>query len=61
MDFAHKTVLLVEDDPDDEELFRLALSHANIDCRVEVVSNGEALLERLFGNGGRTRRTREEG
>jgi two-component system, response regulator len=51
MDFAHKTVLLVEDDADDEELFRLALAHANIDCHVEVVSNGEALLERLFGGG----------
>ncbi|HVU87614.1 MAG TPA: response regulator [Pirellulales bacterium] len=43
--------MLVEDDPDDEELFRLALAHANVDCRVEVVSNGEALLGRLFGSG----------
>jgi CheY-like chemotaxis protein len=51
MDFSHKTVLLVEDDPDDEELFRLALAHANIDCHVEVVTNGEALLERLFAGG----------
>ncbi len=52
MDFANRTVLVVEDDPDDEELFRLALAHANIDCHVEVVPNGEALLDRLFGSGG---------
>ena len=56
MEVAHKTVLLVEDDPDDEELFRLALTHANIDCHVEVVPNGEALLERLFGGGAHAER-----
>ena len=51
MDFANKTVLLVEDDANDEELFRLALAHANIDCRVDVAHDGEGVLEYLFANG----------
>ncbi|HEY4309699.1 MAG TPA: response regulator [Pirellulales bacterium] len=53
MNFANKTVLLVEDDANDEELFRLALAHANIDCHVDVVRHGEDLLEYLFAHAGR--------
>jgi len=42
---------LAEDDPDDEELFRLAIEQANIECRIDTVRTGEELLDYLFGSG----------
>lgn len=49
MDISHKTILLAEDDPNDEELFRQAIAQANINCRVEVARDGEELMRYLFG------------
>jgi len=51
MDIAQKTIVLAEDDANDEELFRLALDRANIDCRIDVVRDGEELLHYLFATG----------
>lgn len=43
------TILLVEDNPDDEELTIRALSRNNILNAVEVARDGAEALERLFG------------
>ena len=51
MDITNRTIVLAEDDPNDEELFHLALDRANINCRVDVVRDGEELLHYLFGTG----------
>jgi two-component system, response regulator len=42
-------ILLVEDDPDDEELAATALADANI--RVAVARDGQQALDYLFGQG----------
>jgi CheY-like chemotaxis protein len=44
-------ILLVEDDPNDEELTRLAFSHGNLVNGVVAVHDGEAALDFLFGSG----------
>lgn len=46
-----KTILLVEDDPNDEELTCRALRRSNIMNEVIVAHDGEEALEILFGHG----------
>jgi CheY-like chemotaxis protein len=47
----NKTILLVEDNPDDVKLTLHAFKKCNIANRVEVVSDGAAALDYLFGTG----------
>jgi CheY-like chemotaxis protein len=44
----NKTLWLAEGNPDDERLILSALRKANIDCHVETMRDGEALLDQLF-------------
>jgi len=46
-----KTILLAEDDPAHEELFRRAVEQSPIPCRVEVVHDGVEAIEYLFATG----------
>jgi two-component system response regulator len=46
-----RTILLVEDDPDDEELTQLALREGNISNRVIVARDGSEALDYLFATG----------
>lgn len=46
-----KTILLVEDDPNDEELTLRALRRSNIRNEVIVAHDGAEALEMLFGEG----------
>lgn len=46
-----KSILLVEDNPDDEELTRLALGKNNIANNVNVVRDGAEALDYLFYRG----------
>jgi CheY-like chemotaxis protein len=48
---SEKIILLVEDNPDDEELARLALQENNIVNRVVVAHDGVEALEYLFATG----------
>lgn len=43
-----KHVLLVEDNPDDRELIRLAFDEAGISCEVTVVEDGQQIIDYLF-------------
>jgi CheY-like chemotaxis protein len=47
----NKTILLVEDNPDDVELARRALRKNNIKNEVVVATNGMQALDYLFGTG----------
>src|SRR3954462_3476053 len=47
-----KTILLVEDDRDDEELTLRALRKSNIRNEVIIARDGEQALEILFGGNG---------
>lgn len=47
----HKSILLVEDDPDDEELTQLALQEGNVSNHVIVARDGVEALEYLFSTG----------
>lgn len=46
-----KTILLVEDNPQDEMLTLRALRHANLANRVDVARDGQQALDYLFGEG----------
>jgi two-component system, response regulator len=48
---SQRTLLLVEDNPDDEELTLVALKENNIGNPVVVVRDGAEALEYLFGSG----------
>ena len=47
----HKEILLVEDNPDDVELTRLAFDEAKIANKLAVVSDGAEALDFLFARG----------
>jgi len=49
-------ILLVEDNPDDEELTRLALEDSNVANRLFVVHDGQEALDWLFCEGSHTER-----
>jgi len=51
-----KTILLVEDNPDDEELTIRALEHSNIMNTIVVARDGVEALDYLFGTGAHTGR-----
>ncbi len=46
-----KNILLAEDDPAHEALFRRAVPHAEVDCDLVVVHDGMEALEYLFSSG----------
>jgi len=46
-----KVILLVEDNPDDQELALLAFKEANITSKIIACSDGEEALDYLFGTG----------
>lgn len=46
-----KDILLIEDNPDDVELTRIAFAEAGIAQRLMVVSDGAAALDYLFARG----------
>jgi CheY-like chemotaxis protein len=52
---SEKTILLVEDDASDSELFVEALRRANLDCRVHVAASGREAVLYLYGNTGNLR------
>jgi two-component system response regulator len=47
----HKDILLVEDNPDDVELTRLAFEEANVANRMIVAGDGAEALDYLFARG----------
>jgi two-component system response regulator len=47
----HKEILLVEDNPDDVELTRLAFEEANVANNLVVVRDGAEALDYLFARG----------
>jgi CheY-like chemotaxis protein len=47
----YKTVLLVEDNPDDQELIRMALEESRILNELVVLNDGAQALDYLFGAG----------
>lgn len=46
-----KDILLVEDNPDDIELTRIAFAQAGLESRLEVVRDGAQALDYLFARG----------
>ncbi|MFZ1643530.1 MAG: response regulator [Candidatus Contendobacter sp.] len=47
----NKTILIVEDNPQDEMLMLRALRKANVANRIDVVRDGQQALDYLFGEG----------
>ena len=47
----NKTILVVEDNPQDEMLMLRALRKANVANRIDVVRDGQQALDYLFGEG----------
>ena len=47
----NKTILLAEDNPQDEMLMLRALRKANVANRIDVVRDGQQALDHLFGEG----------
>jgi CheY-like chemotaxis protein len=56
----HKDILLVEDNPDDVELTRLAFEEANVANRLVVVADGAEALDYLFARGKHAQRNPAE-
>ncbi|MFI5363450.1 MAG: response regulator [Elusimicrobiota bacterium] len=46
-----KTILLVEDNPDDEQLILMGLKKGGVGNAVEVARDGREALDKLFGSG----------
>ena len=46
-----KDILLVEDNPDDVELTRIAFAEAGLDMRLDVVRDGAEAIDYLFARG----------
>ncbi|MGB8839691.1 MAG: response regulator [Aliidongia sp.] len=46
-----RTILLIEDSPDDEALILRALKKASVQNRIDVVRDGAEALEYVFGRG----------
>ena len=55
-----RPILLVEDNPDDVELTRIAFAEARIDNPLHVVGNGVEALDYLFGRGAHAGRGGED-
>jgi len=55
-----KTILLVEDNPDDEEFTLRALRRAKVSNPVQVVRDGAEALDWFFGSGGHEARGASE-
>jgi len=51
MSEGNKTILLVEDNPDDEELTRLAFAESRVANDLVVVRDGQEALDYLFAHG----------
>jgi two-component system response regulator len=47
-----KTILLAEDDPQDEALIAGAVAKSGVACRVDVVRDGAEVIDYLFAAGG---------
>lgn len=58
MSWRHKTILLVEDDPNDVLLVQRAFRKAELTARLETVRDGEAALAYLSGEDDYSDRTR---
>lgn len=52
-----KQILLVEDNPDDRDLTKLALQDNGFDVDIIIAEDGEQALELLYGNNGSTNLT----
>ena len=48
---AEKLILLAEDDPGHEAMFRHAVSRSGISCQLDVVHDGTEVIDYLFGLG----------
>lgn len=48
---SERDILLIEDNPDDIELTRIAFAEAGLDSRLEVVRDGAEALDYLFARG----------
>lgn len=48
---SHLNIFLVEDDPDDQEIFLSALNDIDPEIKCEIASNGEEGLKKLNSNG----------
>ena len=44
-------ILLAEDDPNDEDLIRLAMAEAHVECQLDVVRDGVEVIDYLFATG----------